>query len=66
MADRYIITRHSHLEGVRLSKPGHWGNLQFASDAAATAYATEDAGGPPSIERPPVRHIKGRAYAFPA
>jgi hypothetical protein len=58
MPRRYIITRHAHLEGVRLSMPGHWGNLPFEDDAAAVSYATRDAGGPPSIERPPARHLR--------
>lgn len=58
MLGRYIITTHVELAGVRLSKPGHWGNLPFDDDAAAVSYATRDAGGPPSIERPPPRRLR--------
>jgi len=53
---RYLITTHPHLPGVGLSKPGSWGNLRFADDAAASEAARSDAGsGPIAIERATVR-----------
>lgn len=59
-AIRYVVTRHAHLDGVRLSRPGHWGNLPFPSDADATSYAIRDAGAADvMIDRPPVRQLKG-------
>lgn len=49
---RYIIARHAGLDGVRLSKPGHWGNMPYPSDEAAVAAARRDAGRlPVEIER---------------
>jgi hypothetical protein len=53
-----VITRHAGLAGVRLSKPGHWGNLSFDDDASATAYAIRDSSGDPMIDRPPVRRLR--------
>lgn len=43
----YIITTHSHLPGVGLSKPGHWGGLRHADDASAAEAARIDANGKP-------------------
>lgn len=40
----YRITRHPHLEGVRLSRPGVWGNMPHATEADAEAAAAADAG----------------------
>jgi hypothetical protein len=40
---RYLITRHVGLTGVRLSKPGHWGNLPYPDDVAAESAARADA-----------------------
>lgn len=36
---RFIITRHAHLKGVSLSRPGHWGGVRFADEAAAREAA---------------------------
>lgn len=53
---RYIITTHAHMDGVGLSKPGHWGGIRYPDDAAASAAAEEDAKGKPlKIERETVR-----------
>lgn len=49
---RYLVTRHAHLDGVRLSKPGHWGNVPFPDDDAAEKHAAQDAqGAPVRLER---------------
>lgn len=48
---RYVITIHPQLEGVGLSKPGHWCNLRYPSEGAALIAAEADAGGPVQIER---------------
>lgn len=45
MAIRYIITTHRHLDGVGLSKPGHWGGARYPDDAAAERAARADARG---------------------
>lgn len=42
---RYLITRHDHLDGVRVSKPGCWGNIPYPDEAAALAAIERDAGG---------------------
>lgn len=47
----YHITSHAHLDGVRLSKPGHWGNVPYRSEAGAEEAARLDAGGPVTIKR---------------
>jgi hypothetical protein len=53
---RYVITTHTHLAGVGLSRPGHWGNLRFPDDAAAVAAARQDAAPSPcSFERATIR-----------
>jgi hypothetical protein len=44
---RFIITTHAGLDGARLSLSGQWGNLPFASIAAAEARAREVARGKP-------------------
>lgn len=41
---RYVITAFPNREGVNLSREGDWGNMPFPSDAAARAYARQDAG----------------------
>jgi hypothetical protein len=41
---RYIVTVHRRLDGVALSKPGHWGGRRFTDEAAAESYARADAG----------------------
>lgn len=41
---RYTITRHRRLEGVGLSKSGHWGGKRYPSDEAAVAALQLDAG----------------------
>lgn len=69
---RFIISTHKGLEGVRLSKPGHFTNLPFPTDDAAVAHARKVAGRQPvAIEREhygPVRKIaldlRGRATQF--
>lgn len=49
---RYLVTRHAHLDGVRLSKPGHWGNVPYPDEDAAETAARQDAQGAPiRIER---------------
>lgn len=49
---RYIITTNPRLDGVGLSKCGHWGGKRFPDDASAIAAAILDAGSRPcSIER---------------
>ena len=53
---RYIITTHSHMDGVGLSKSGHWGGFRYPDDAAASAAAETDAKGKPfKIDRQTVR-----------
>lgn len=42
---RYLITTHGHLEGVRLSKPGHWGNVPYRCEEEARKAAEKDARG---------------------
>lgn len=39
----YVVTTHDHLEGARLSKRGHWGNIPFASVDDAIDAARADA-----------------------
>jgi len=41
---RYIVTSYAGSTGVNLSKPGAWGNLPYASVAAAESAARLDAG----------------------
>lgn len=41
---RFVISTHAGTEGVRLSKPGHFTNLPFGSDAEAVAHARAIAG----------------------
>jgi hypothetical protein len=49
---RYVVATHSWLEGARLSKCGHWGNLPHPDVEAATAAARADAGDRPfTVER---------------
>ena len=45
MAIRYIVTTHRHLEGVGLSRPGHWGGCRYPNDAEAETAARKDARG---------------------
>lgn len=48
----YRITSHNGLDGVRLSKLGHWGNIPHPDDNAAELAAEHDARGAPfRIER---------------
>lgn len=48
----YVVATHSWLEGARLSKCGHWGNMPYPDVEAATAAARADAGDRPlQIER---------------
>lgn len=42
---RYLVTTHAHLDGVRLSRLGHWGNVPYPDDEAALAAAELDAAG---------------------
>jgi hypothetical protein len=61
---RYLITRHVGLPGVRLSKPGHWGNIPLDDEGAANSAAEQDAGRHPfTIERRTCRAPKGIAHA---
>jgi hypothetical protein len=49
---RFIITTSPGREGVRLSRPGHFGNLPLDDDAAAVREAKRIADGRPfTIER---------------
>jgi len=49
---RYVIASHSWLPGVRLSKPGHWGNIPYPDAETAQAAAAVDAGKSPfTVER---------------
>ncbi len=49
---RYVVATHSWMEGARLSKCGHWGNLPHPDVAAATAAAIANAGDRPfKVER---------------
>lgn len=41
---RYVITALPNSEYVNLSREGDWGNMPFATEAAARAYARQDAG----------------------
>lgn len=41
---RFVISTHAGTEGVRLSRPGHFTNLPFGSDAEAVAHARAIAG----------------------
>lgn len=43
----YVITSHGHLEGVRLSKRGHWANVPFETEENAEDHAKNDAAGEP-------------------
>lgn len=49
---RYALTLSPRLEGVRLSKRGHWGNLPYADEEAARASARADAGKAPFTVEP--------------
>lgn len=52
MSLRYIMTTHRNRPGVRLSKPGHWGNVPCIDELDAHATAAADANGRPfTIER---------------
>lgn len=44
---RYHVTRHAHLEGARLSREGHWGNVPHSSVDEAVKAAERDAAGQP-------------------
>lgn len=44
---RYLVTTHEHLEGARLSRLGHWGNVPHPSVEAAELAARADARGEP-------------------
>lgn len=56
MAVQYIITTHSHLEGVGLAKCGHWGGRRYPDSASAEEAARQDARGAAiEIERNTVR-----------
>jgi len=49
---RYVVATHSWLEGARLSKCGHWGNIPPPAVDAANQAARTDAGDRPfQIER---------------
>ena len=39
---RYVVATHSWMEGARLSKCGHWGNMPHPDVEAATAAARYD------------------------
>lgn len=41
----YVLTSHGHLEGVRLSRLGSWGNIPYDDDVSARAAADVDARG---------------------
>jgi hypothetical protein len=41
---RFIVTTHTALPGVRLSRPGHFGNLPFDNVPEAEAHARAIAG----------------------
>jgi hypothetical protein len=41
------MTTHRDRPGVRLSKPGHWGNIPFENETRATVFAEGDANGKP-------------------
>lgn len=52
----FIIITHARLEGVFLSRPGHFGNLPFADDAAALEHAKAIAKGAPiAVDRKIIR-----------
>lgn len=56
---RFIISQHQGTEGVRLSKPGHFTNLPFGSDADAVAHARSIAGkADVTIERERYRAVR--------
>lgn len=44
---RYVVATHSWMDGARLSKCGHWGNMPYPDVEAATAAARLDAGNSP-------------------
>jgi hypothetical protein len=53
---RYVVATHSWMEGARLSKCGHWGNIPHPDVEAATAAARADAGNSAfTVERLTVR-----------
>lgn len=55
----FLIMTHLGLEGVRLSRPGHFGNVPFPTDADATAEARRIANGSPiAIERKAAGRIR--------
>ena len=61
---RYIITSHAHLDGVRLSKCGHWGNIPFATEEEAREHAKADArANPHIIERERIKRRMSPATA---
>lgn len=48
----FIIITHARLDGVFLSRPGHFGNLPFPDDAAAVEHARSVARAAPiAVER---------------
>lgn len=48
----YMITKHARLEGVGLSKAGHWGGKRYPDPETAEAAAKADAGDKPyTIDR---------------
>ena len=52
----YLITTHTRLPGVRLSKSGEWGNMPHPDEASAREAARIDARG----QRHAVEHIHHR------
>lgn len=52
MSLRYVFTTHRNRPGVRLSKPGYWGNIPFETeDEALTAVRLDANGRPFTIDR---------------
>lgn len=48
----YVISTNRRWPGVRLSRPGRWGNIPYGDVPAAREAARLDAGGQPfAIER---------------
>jgi hypothetical protein len=59
---RFVISSHACTEGVRMSKPGHFTNLPFGSDAEAVAHAQAIAGkADVTIERERYRAVRAVA-----
>lgn len=58
MSLEFLISRHGHLAGVRLSLRADFGNIPFASDEAAELEARRIADGRPfTIERKSFRAL---------